>query len=64
MFKEEAQNPQPIKCEPQNIPPKCNKYIKQEHDIVQEYNVKHEHVDESTEYKHYYDRNDSRSTNQ
>ncbi|XP_050061044.1 myoneurin-like isoform X1 [Aphis gossypii] len=64
MFKEAAQNPQPIKCELQDILPKFNKYIKQEHDIVQEYNVKHEYVDESTEYKDYCGVNDSQSTNQ
>jgi len=64
MFKETAQNHQPIKFELQNKLPKFNKYIKQEHDIVQEYNVKHEHVDESTEYKHYCGINDSQSTNQ
>ncbi|XP_026807037.1 uncharacterized protein LOC113549772 [Rhopalosiphum maidis] len=69
MSKKVAQDPnsfriQPIKREPQNILPKLNEYIKQKHDIVHEHNVKQEHVDESTESKLYYNRNDSQSTNQ
>lgn len=38
-----------IKCEPQNT--LLEKYIKQEHDIAHEHNIKHEDIDESLIYK-------------